>query len=156
MQDSTMLTALSMALFSKHNFTQPLKFAGGADTSNVLTSSEVEESLLAISHKKVTVSGEVVDVCRKLGCWMKLLVSNDVELLVYTDVGNMVFPANAIGKVAYVTGLMKSTADKASPSGYAQRCRTLPSEPNQFHTWLLPFSVTISAHAGSKESVEYG
>ena len=156
MQDSTMLTALSMALFSKHNFTQPLKFAGGADMSSLLTPSEIEKSLLAINHDNITISGEIVDVCRKLGCWMKLVVSSDLELLVYTDVGNMVFPVNAIGRKAYVTGLLKNTADKVSASGFTQQLQAWSIEPHKSYAWLLPLSVTISACAGSEENVEYG
>jgi hypothetical protein len=55
--------------------------------------------------KKVLVEGEVLDVCKMMGCWMEL--ESDVEgekIKVKVKDGDIVFPVEAKGQTALVEG----------------------------------------------------
>jgi gamma-glutamylcyclotransferase (GGCT)/AIG2-like uncharacterized protein YtfP len=55
--------------------------------------------------KKVLVEGEILDVCKMMGCWME--IESDVEgehIKVKVEDGVIVFPVEAKGKTALVEG----------------------------------------------------
>ncbi len=55
--------------------------------------------------KKVLVEGEVLDVCKMMGCWME--IKSDVEgekIKVKVKDGDIIFPVEGIGKTALVEG----------------------------------------------------
>ncbi|MGL1956314.1 MAG: DUF4920 domain-containing protein [Colwellia sp.] len=55
--------------------------------------------------KTVTVSGMIVGVCKKRGCWMKLASDAKFEKLrIKVKDGDMVFPMSAKGRTALATG----------------------------------------------------
>ncbi|MFC1743536.1 DUF4920 domain-containing protein [Candidatus Riflebacteria bacterium] len=58
--------------------------------------------------KEVTVSGLIVDVCPKRGCWMKLASDKKFQTLrIKVQDGVMVFPLSARGRQAVVRGKMQ-------------------------------------------------
>ena len=59
--------------------------------------------------KKVKVSGLVVDVCSRRGCWIYLAGDREFEKIrVKVTDGEIVFPMEARGKVAIVEGVVES------------------------------------------------
>jgi hypothetical protein len=59
--------------------------------------------------KKVKVSGLVVDVCSKRGCWIYLAGNRDFEKIrIKVTDGEIVFPMEARGKTAVVEGVVES------------------------------------------------
>jgi hypothetical protein len=59
--------------------------------------------------KKVKVSGLIVDVCSRRGCWVYLASDREFEKLrVKVTDGEIVFPMEARGKVAIVEGVVES------------------------------------------------
>ena len=53
----------------------------------------------------VLIEGEVVDVCPKMGCWMELKSDSEEKIIkVKVKDGDIVFPMEAIGKMAVVEG----------------------------------------------------
>lgn len=56
-------------------------------------------------NKMVTISGTIVDVCEKRGCWMELASDAKFETLrIKVNDGDMVFPMSTKGREALVTG----------------------------------------------------
>jgi hypothetical protein len=56
-------------------------------------------------NKKVLIKGEVIDVCKKAGCWMEISSDKkDQKIKVKVKDGEIVFPLEAIGKQALVEG----------------------------------------------------
>ncbi|MCC6396852.1 MAG: DUF4920 domain-containing protein [Bacteroidetes bacterium] len=59
--------------------------------------------------KKVRVEGEVVDVCKKRGCWIKLSGDSEEETIVFkVDDGVIVFPMEAKGRKAIAEGVVSA------------------------------------------------
>jgi len=59
--------------------------------------------------KKVRVEGEVVDVCKKRGCWIKLAgVKGDETIVFKVDDGVIVFPVEAKGRKAIAEGVVSA------------------------------------------------
>ena len=59
--------------------------------------------------QNITVSGMIVGVCSKRGCWMELASDAKFEKLrIKVKDGDMVFPLTAKGKVALATGKLKA------------------------------------------------
>ncbi len=84
-----------------------LTFGTGADKSKLVAISTLLSNTAEYKDKTITVSGEITDVCKKKGCWMKF--ASDVEkqtlrIKVQDDV--MVFPVSARGKKGYATGTL--------------------------------------------------
>jgi len=53
----------------------------------------------------VLIEGEVIDVCPKMGCWMELKSDSEEKIIkVKVKDGDIVFPMEAIGKMAVVEG----------------------------------------------------
>ena len=59
------------------------------------------------SGKRVLVEGRVIDVCSKMGCWIKIDAGEGIEPITFkVDDGVMVFPVEARGKVARAEGVV--------------------------------------------------
>ena len=55
--------------------------------------------------KKVLVEGEVLDVCKMMGCWMDIQSGVEGEKIkIKVKDGDIIFPVEAIGKTALVEG----------------------------------------------------
>lgn len=60
--------------------------------------------------KLVQIEGTVVDVCAKMGCWIKISAGEGVEpITVKVDDGVIVFPLEARGKKARAEGIVSVT-----------------------------------------------
>ncbi|WP_274052358.1 DUF4920 domain-containing protein [Thalassomonas haliotis] len=96
-----------MLLASWQGQAKQVTFGAGADMDKL-----VEVSTLLASPKKYqsepsTISGKVVKVCKKRGCWMDLATDKPYQsLTIKVPDGKMVFPMSAIGKTAYATGTL--------------------------------------------------
>ena len=84
-----------------------LTFGDGADKSKLVAISKLLANPSEFKDKTITVSGEITEVCKKKGCWMKFASdaeSQDLRIKVKDDV--MVFPVSARGKTGYATGVL--------------------------------------------------
>ncbi|MEJ6473518.1 DUF4920 domain-containing protein [Pseudoalteromonas piscicida] len=84
-----------------------IEFGGGADMNKLVAAADVLHNTEQFAGSKITLSGEVVKVCKKRGCWMTLKVDNGEEINVKVRDGDMVFPMSAIGKRAFATGVLE-------------------------------------------------
>ena len=66
----------------------------------------VNASPAAYTGKVIQVKGKVVDLCRKMGCWMNLMDPSGEGAPVRIKVkdGEIVFPKEAVGRMAVVEG----------------------------------------------------
>lgn len=84
------------------------KFGGGAKFTEAIPMSTIMKNPESYVGKEVTVSGTIVDVCAKRGCWMQL--STDVKnekVKIKVNDGEMVFPLESRGKKAAAKGQFK-------------------------------------------------
>lgn len=57
--------------------------------------------------KRVQVEGKVIDVCSKMGCWIKIDAGEEIEPITFkVDDGVIIFPLEAKGKVARAEGVV--------------------------------------------------
>jgi hypothetical protein len=130
-----------------------MEFSGGADMSKLVTVKEVLSDIGRFNGKEITLTGTVMKVCKKRGCWMTLKVTDQDVITVKVKDGDMVFPLSAIGKKAYATGVIttkkmdldqtkKYLAHKALENGevFDVNAVTSPLSVNI----LKPSAVTIS------------
>jgi len=85
-----------------------LSFGEQVDESKLVKISTLLKSPKNYLDKKVTVSGAIVGVCSKRGCWAELASDAKFEKLrIKVRDGDMVFPMTAKGKTALATGNLK-------------------------------------------------
>lgn len=84
------------------------KFGAGASFSEAVPMSKIMQNPESFVGKEITVSGTIVDVCAKRGCWMQLTtdVKNE-RFRVKVNDGEIVFPLEARGKKAAAKGTFK-------------------------------------------------
>ena len=91
-----------LAAFSGEKFGQPLTM------TKLTVVSEIEKDPQAFVGKKVLVSGTIVEVCAKRGCWMDIASDTLFEKIqIKVTDGVIVFPMSARGKTAYVEGVVE-------------------------------------------------
>ena len=57
--------------------------------------------------KRVLVEGKVIDVCSKMGCWIKIDAGEGIDPITFkVDDGVIVFPSEAKGKMARAEGVV--------------------------------------------------
>ena len=92
------------------------QFGGGADMSKQITISDMLNSPEKYKNEVATITGSIVKVCKKRGCWMELASDKKYQILtIKVPDGKMVFPMSAMGKTAFATGTlngMKLNLDK--------------------------------------------
>lgn len=97
-----LFSTTASAAFSGEKFGQPL-------TPTELTLvSEIAKTPQAFIGKKVLVSGTIVEVCAKRGCWLDIASDAPFEKIqIKVTDGVIVFPMSARGKTAYVEGVVE-------------------------------------------------
>jgi hypothetical protein len=90
------------------SFAAEKKFGSGAAFAEAIPMSTIMKNPESYVGKEVTVSGTIVDVCAKRGCWMQLTtdVKNE-KFRVKVNDGEIVFPLEARGKKAAAKGEFK-------------------------------------------------
>ncbi len=82
-------------------------FGTGADMDKLLKISSILATPTKYIGELTTISGTIVKVCKKRGCWMELAADKKYQTLtIKVPDGKMVFPMSAIGKTAYATGTL--------------------------------------------------
>lgn len=93
------------------------EYGTGANSNDAIKISEVLESPDKFTDKEITVSGLIVDVCPKRGCWMLLASDEKFQTLrIKVNDGEMVFPLSARGRQGTAKGKLagnKLTQNKA-------------------------------------------
>lgn len=74
---------------------------GALNTSEMLAALEGKDSAM------VKVSGEILDVCQKKGCWMKMPLGNDESMTVKFKDYAFFVPMNSTGQTATIEGVVK-------------------------------------------------
>ncbi len=59
--------------------------------------------------KVVQVKGKIVEVCQMAGCWMNLAGDDGKMVRIKVDDGDIVFPKDAVGKMAVAEGKLVKT-----------------------------------------------
>jgi hypothetical protein len=97
-----LFAAAELPAFSGDKFGRPL-------TMTELTKvSEIEKDPKPFIGRKVLVSGTIVEVCAKRGCWMNIASDTPFEKIqIKVTDGVIVFPMSARGKSAYVEGVLE-------------------------------------------------
>ena len=84
------------------------KYGNGVTVAEAMTVSELVARANEFDGQRVRVEGEVLEVCKKKGCWMNIAgdqPGSKLRIKVQDDV--IVFPTTAEGKYAVVEGLVK-------------------------------------------------
>ena len=83
-------------------------FGSGLTLDEVTAISSIIDNPDQYVGKKVKVSGLVIDVCSKRGCWIYLAGDRDFEKMrIKVTDGEIVFPMEARGKTAVVEGVVE-------------------------------------------------
>ena len=97
-----LFTATELPAFTGDKFGRPLTLT---ELTNV---SEIEKDPKAFVGRKVLVSGTIVEVCAKRGCWMDIASDTQFEKIqIKVTDGVIVFPMSARGKTAHVEGVLE-------------------------------------------------
>ncbi|PAY01601.1 DUF4920 domain-containing protein [Pseudoalteromonas sp. HM-SA03] len=107
MKIHNLLCGLGITLLVSTADAKTIEFGGGANMNKLVAAADVLKNSEPFTGSEITLSGEVVKVCKKRGCWMTLKVDNGEEINVKVRDGDMVFPMSAIGKRAYATGVLE-------------------------------------------------
>jgi hypothetical protein len=84
-------------------------FGQGISLIDETAISSIIDNPVAYVGKKVKVSGLVVDVCSRRGCWIYLAGGREYEKIrIKVTDGEIVFPMEARGKQAVVEGVVES------------------------------------------------
>lgn len=96
----TLLTALALALSAKtQDLGKPLTLKQAMNVGTVVSTPET------LVGKTVQVKGKVTEVCEMAGCWMALVdPETNQTIRVKVNDGDIVFPKEAIGKLAIAEG----------------------------------------------------
>ncbi len=99
---STLILTLSLQAHSED-------YGDGADMSKLVKAEQVLSNVSDYQDSVITLQGEVKKVCLKMGCWLRLQVTNNDsdDITVKVKDGVMVFPFSAVGRTAYATGVLK-------------------------------------------------
>jgi len=84
------------------------KYGNGVTMAEAITVSELFARADELDGQRVRVEGEVLEVCKKKGCWMNIAgdqPGTQVRIKVQDDV--IVFPTTAEGRYAVTEGLVK-------------------------------------------------
>ena len=97
-----LFVATELPAFTGDKFGRPL-------TLTELTKvSEIEKDPKAFVGRKVLISGTIVEVCAKRGCWMDIASDTPFEKIqIKVTDGVIVFPMSARGKSAHVEGVLE-------------------------------------------------
>lgn len=102
------LIFMLITVFALGSFAAEKKYGTGADFSKAVPMSEIMKSPEAYIGKEVTVSGKIVDVCEKRGCWVQLTSDvQDERVRVKVKDGEIIFPLDSRGKKAAARGEFK-------------------------------------------------
>ncbi len=98
-----LLATLSLALIAKtQDLGKPLTLKEPMNVGSVVSTPE------PLVGKVVQVKGKVTEVCEMAGCWMALVDPETSQMLrVKVNDGEIVFPKEAIGKLAIAEGTLK-------------------------------------------------
>lgn len=100
---------LIILIFSCDSFAKSTIFGDGADVSKKVKISEMLNSPEKYKNEAATITGSIVKVCKKRGCWMELASDKKYQTLtIKVPDGKMVFPMSAMGKTAFATGTLNS------------------------------------------------
>ena len=84
-------------------------FGNGVTLSEETAISSIIDNPVAYVGRKVKVSGLVIDVCSRRGCWVYLAGDREFEKIrIKVTDGEIVFPMEARGKQAVVEGVVES------------------------------------------------
>ncbi len=102
------LSFILITILALSSFASEKKFGTGADFSEAKPMSEIMKNPEAHIGKEVTVSGTIVDVCAKRGCWVQLTSDyKDEKVRVKVKDGEIIFPLDSRGKKAAAKGEFK-------------------------------------------------
>lgn len=128
---------------------QSKTFGTGADMSKLLSAQQVLAKVDDYQDKVITLQGEVTKVCLKMGCWLRLKVTDTDDITVKVKDGVMVFPFSAVGKTAYATGILKQqTMSLENTKAYLQHKAEENGEAFDANDITQPMTVNLFTPSG--------
>ena len=105
----TLILVLSLVLLLVPATLLAKTFGQGVHLSEETAISSIIDDPAAYVGQKVKVSGLVIDVCSRRGCWIYLAGDREFEKIrIKVTDGEIVFPMEARGKQAVVEGVVES------------------------------------------------
>lgn len=105
----TLILVLSLVLLLAPATLLAKTFGQGVHLAEETAISSIIDDPAAYVGQKVKVSGLVIDVCSRRGCWVYLAGDREFEKIrVKVTDGEIVFPMAARGKLAVVEGVVES------------------------------------------------
>ena len=105
----TLILILSLVLLLVPATLLAKTFGQGVHLSEETAISSIIDEPAAYVGQKVKVSGLIIDVCSRRGCWIYLASDREFEKIrVKVTDGEIVFPMAARGKLAVVEGVVES------------------------------------------------
>ena len=99
------MLAFTLSLLMMFSLSAQTNFGRAVNKSTLTSISVLLASPQKYINKEVTISGTIVSVCKKRGCWMKFASDKKYQdLRIKVKDGDMVFPFSARGKKGYATG----------------------------------------------------
>ena len=84
------------------------KYGSGISLKDTTNISDIMADPEKWVGKKVLVKGQIVDVCKKRGCWMELASDKEFQTIrIKVNDGEIVFPLQARGKTALAEGTVE-------------------------------------------------
>ncbi len=96
-----------LLLVSYYTQAQPMTFGVGADMEKLISISTLLADPEKFKSVPTTISGTIVKVCKKRGCWVELAADKKFQtIIIKVPDGKMVFPMSTLGKKAFATGTL--------------------------------------------------
>ena len=83
---------------------QKRNFGANIEEGSIIENSKIQNLFLAKEKFNVKLKAKVIDVCQMKGCWMKLDIGNEKEIMVNFKDYSFFVPKNIIGKNVIVSG----------------------------------------------------
>ena len=83
---------------------QKRNFGANIEEGSIIENSKIQNLFLAKEKFNTKLKAKVIDVCQMKGCWMKLDIGNEKEIMVNFKDYSFFVPKNIIGKNVIVSG----------------------------------------------------
>ena len=115
---------------------QTRNFGENIEEGSIIENSKVQNLFLVKEKFNTKLKAKVIDVCQMKGCWMKLDIGNEKEIMVNFKDYSFFVPKNIIGKNVIVSGNISIEELKhyARDRGESESAISLIVEPKEIYS----------------------
>ncbi len=133
----------ALALLAETKLGKPLTLASPTPIPQVLAKPDT------FVDKTIQVKGRITEVCEMMGCWTNLLDSESGKMIrVKVNDGDIVFPKEAVGKMALAEGTLKKI-ELTKEQAVARAKHEAEEQGRKFDPSKIKSGATIYQIAGS-------